>query len=87
MGYKDVWKCLECGKIYDSILPPIVCPKCGTRLLTSRNGKPVAIATHCRWVIAKKQFFRWKEKEDTNEEINHLCTFMYCFALSMCLCT
>lgn len=66
MGYKDVWKCLECGKIYDSILPPIVCPKCGTRLLTIRNGKPVAIATHCRWIIAKKQFFRWKEKEDTN---------------------
>lgn len=67
-GYREVFRCKECGKIYENGIP-YICKKCGTEIGTETpiifqalGHKKVTLTDNCEKVIAKKTLFGWKVK-------------------------
>ena len=62
-GYREVFRCKECGKIYENGIP-YICQKCGTKIGTETPIiLAVALTDNCENVIAKKTLFGWKVNE------------------------
>lgn len=63
--WKEVWRCKNCGKVYQTEIPEI-CIKCGERLGTASNflamfGISRVLQTDkCEKVIAKRTLLGWK---------------------------
>jgi DNA-directed RNA polymerase subunit RPC12/RpoP len=60
MGYREVYRCKECGKIYERY--PVICEKCGERLVTEGffdDYKTESLEV----IVAKRTLFGWKVRE------------------------
>ena len=73
-GYREVFRCKKCGKIYGNGIP-YICQKCGTEIGTETpiifqalGHKAVTLTDNCENVIAKKTLFGWKIKASDDSE-------------------
>lgn len=73
-GYREVYRCKECGKIYENGIP-YICQKCGTEIgtetpiiLQALGYKEATLTNNCEKVIAKKTLFGWKVKRQNTSE-------------------
>ena len=72
-GYREVGRCMECGKIYGNGIP-YICDKCGERIgiktpeiLQALGHGKVTLTDKCEKIIAKRTLFGWKVKEKRSE--------------------
>lgn len=68
--YKEVCRCVNCGKIYSNGVPTI-CYKCGVELGSTNEfskfflgEERIVLNENCEKVIAKRTIFGWKIKKD-----------------------
>ena len=67
--YREVFRCMECGKIYENGIP-YICDKCGARIgiktpeiLQAFGSGEVTLTDKCENIIEKWTLFGWNVKE------------------------
>ena len=73
-GYREVYRCKECGKIYGNRIQ-YICDKCGAgigiknpEILQVFGVDEVTLTDKCEKIIAKKTLFGWKVKRQNTSE-------------------
>ncbi len=64
MKYEQMYRCKECGKIYEQKKLKTVCPKCGN-IMMGKNvfGERIPGCGNTQIIIAKKKLFKYQIKE------------------------
>jgi predicted nucleic acid-binding Zn-ribbon protein len=73
-GWREVYRCTECGKIYQDEIP-YICKKCGTEIgettpyiFQVMGFREVLPTDRCEMTVAKRTLFGWKVRKSKEEK-------------------